>query len=77
MERPARHRSSLTTRRPLTPRLPIWARLEEAVETRTLDLAQKADAFCEASIGGRPARALRLLAETPELATYDFAAHST
>src|SRR5207237_9821127 len=52
---------------------PSWARLKEEVETRALDLAQKADAFCEASISSRPGRALRLLAETPELATYNFA----
>ena len=52
---------------------PSWVRLKEEVETRALDLAQKADAFCEASISSRPGRALRLLAETPELATYNFA----
>ena len=52
---------------------PSWARLKEEVEARALDLAQKADAFCEASISGRPGRALRLLAETPELAAYNFA----
>ena len=52
---------------------PSWVRLKEEVETRALDLAQKADAFCEASISGRPGRALRLLAETPELATFNLA----
>ena len=40
---------------------------------RTTDLAQQADAFCEASIRDTTGRAARMLAATPELAGYNFA----
>jgi ankyrin repeat protein len=50
-----------------------WARLKEAVEARSLDLAQKVDAFCEACVRDRPARAARMLVETPQIAGYSFA----
>ena len=52
---------------------PSWARLKAEVEARTRDLAEKAVAFCEASIRDWTGRAARMLAETPELAGYDFA----
>jgi ankyrin repeat protein len=38
------------------------------------DLADRADAFCEASIRGNMGRAARILAETPAIATQSFAA---
>jgi ankyrin repeat protein len=38
------------------------------------DLADKADAFCEASIRGNMGRAARILAETPAVADHSFAA---
>jgi ankyrin repeat protein len=50
-----------------------WAKLKDEVEARTLGLAGKVDAFCEASVSGRPGRAARMLAETPEIAGYNFA----
>src|SRR5919198_3097854 len=50
-----------------------WAKLKDEVEARTLELAGKGDAFCEASVSGRPGRAARMLAETPEIAGYNFA----
>jgi ankyrin repeat protein len=50
-----------------------WPRLKEEVDARTLDLAEKADAFCEASIGGRIGRAARMLNETPAIAGYNLA----
>lgn len=50
-----------------------WARLKDEVETRTLGLAEKADEFCRAIVSGRPVRAARMLAETPEIAGYNFA----
>src|SRR5262245_55967414 len=50
-----------------------WTKLKDEVEARTLELAGKVDTFCEASVTGRPARAARLLAETPEIAGYSFA----
>ena len=50
-----------------------WARLKAEVEARTMDLAQKAEAFCEASIRDWTGRAARMLAGTPELAGYNFA----
>jgi ankyrin repeat protein len=50
-----------------------WARLKAEVEARTQDLAEKAAAFCEASIRDWSGRAARMLAETPEIAGYDFA----
>ncbi len=50
-----------------------WARLKSAVEAAALDLAQQAEAFCEASIRDWTGRAARMLAATPELADYNFA----
>jgi ankyrin repeat protein len=50
-----------------------WTRLKEEVTARTADLAQQADAFCEASIRDWTGRAARLLAATPEIAGYSFA----
>jgi hypothetical protein len=47
-----------------------WPRLKAQVET--LDLAQKVDAFLDASIRDGTGRAARLLAGTPEIAGYDF-----
>ncbi|HWG12769.1 MAG TPA: hypothetical protein VG268_05800, partial [Streptosporangiaceae bacterium] len=47
-----------------------WPRLKAQVET--LDLAQKVDAFLEASIRDWTGRAARLLASTPEIAGHDF-----
>jgi hypothetical protein len=41
--------------------------------TAELDLAQQAEAFCEASIRDWTGRAARMLAATPELAGYNFA----
>src|SRR6266704_1020248 len=46
-----------------------WTKLKDEVNARTLDLAQKADAFCVASVSHRPARAARTLAETPQIAS--------
>jgi hypothetical protein len=39
----------------------------------TADLAQQAEAFCEASIRDWTGQAARLLAATPEIAGYSFA----
>jgi ankyrin repeat protein len=50
-----------------------WARLKTAVEAAEMDLAQQAEAFCEASIRDWTGRAARMLAGTPELAGYNFA----
>lgn len=50
-----------------------WPRLKAEVEARTLDLAAKADAFCQASVADWTGKAARLLAETPDLAGYSFA----
>jgi ankyrin repeat protein len=50
-----------------------WPKLKDEVDARTLDLADKAVAFCEDSIRGRMGRAARVLAETPAIATYSFA----
>lgn len=50
---------------------PSWAALKAEVEARTRDLEEKVAAFCVASINGRGA--LRMLFETPEIATYNFA----
>jgi ankyrin repeat protein len=50
-----------------------WAKLKDEVEARTLELAGKVDVFCQASVSGRPGRAARLLAETPEMADYNLA----
>jgi ankyrin repeat protein len=50
-----------------------WPKLKAEVEARTLALAEKAEAFCRASVSDWTGRAVRMLAETPELAGYDFA----
>ncbi|MGH2933948.1 MAG: ankyrin repeat domain-containing protein [Gaiellaceae bacterium] len=50
-----------------------WARLKDEVEARTLTLSEKVAAFCEAIVSTRPARAARILAETPEIGGYNFA----
>jgi ankyrin repeat protein len=50
---------------------PSWAALKLQVEARTRDLEELVAAFREASIRGRGA--LRMLHETPEIATYNFA----
>src|SRR6266496_2208627 len=42
-----------------------WPRLKEEVDARTLELAEKADEFCQASIGGNTRRAARMLEEAP------------
>ncbi|HEY1316681.1 MAG TPA: ankyrin repeat domain-containing protein [Gaiella sp.] len=50
-----------------------WAKLKDAVEARTVELAEKVDAFCAASVGGPIARAARLLVEDPAIADYNLA----
>jgi ankyrin repeat protein len=50
-----------------------WPRLKDEVDARTLELAEKVDAFCVASIGGNTSRAALLLAETPAIAGHGFA----
>jgi len=50
-----------------------WARLRAEVTARTADLAQQAEAFCEASIRDGTGRAARMLEATPEIAAYSFA----
>ena len=50
-----------------------WTRLKDEVTARTADLAQQAEAFCEASIRDWTGRAARILAATPEIAGYNFA----
>jgi ankyrin repeat protein len=52
--------------------LASWPRLKEEVEARGLELAEKAAAFCVASINGRLGVAARLLAATPQIAGYGF-----
>lgn len=52
---------------------PSWPQLKVEVETRALGLAEKARAFCWASIGDGTGRAVRMLSETPELAEAGFA----
>jgi ankyrin repeat protein len=49
-----------------------WPRLKAEVEVRNADLGQKVDAFLEASVRDWTGRAARMLAETPEIAGYDF-----
>lgn len=49
-----------------------WPKLKEEAEARAMDLAQKADAFLQASIGDWTGRAARMLAALPDLASYDF-----
>ena len=41
-----------------------WARLKTAVDARTRELAELADAFCEASIRSGTSQAARMLAST-------------
>jgi ankyrin repeat protein len=50
-----------------------WPKLKAEVEARTLDLAEKVDGFCTASIRDGSGRAARLLAAAPEIAGYNFA----
>jgi ankyrin repeat protein len=50
-----------------------WAKLKDEVDARTLEIALKVEAFCAAIVSGRPGRAARMLAETPEIAGYNFA----
>jgi ankyrin repeat protein len=50
-----------------------WARLAAEVQTRTMDLAQQVEAFCEASIRDGTGRAARMLAANPAIAGYNFA----
>src|ERR1051326_7803068 len=50
-----------------------WAKLKDEVEGRALELAGKVDAFCTASVSARPGQAARLLAEAPEIASYNLA----
>jgi ankyrin repeat protein len=50
-----------------------WAALKAEVEARTTDLAQKVQAFLEASIRDWTGRAARILAANPEIAGYNFA----
>jgi ankyrin repeat protein len=52
---------------------PNWARLKTEAEDRTRDLAERAAAFCEASIRDWTGRATRMLAATPEIAGYGLA----
>ena len=49
-----------------------WPRLKAEAEARTMDLAERVNAFLRASVGGPEARAARLLAMHPEIAGYDF-----
>jgi hypothetical protein len=49
-----------------------WAKLKSGVEARTLELAEQAIAFCQASVN-RIGVAARMLEATPELAGYSFA----
>jgi hypothetical protein len=51
-----------------------WTRLRDEVTDRTASLARQAEAFCEASIRDGTGPAARMLAATPELARYSFAA---
>lgn len=50
-----------------------WPKLKDEVDARTLELAEKVDEFCEASVSGRMSRAALLLAETPAIADYNIA----
>ena len=52
---------------------PSWRALKAEVQDRAADLADKAAAFVQASVGDWTDRAARLLAETPELAGYNLA----
>jgi ankyrin repeat protein/ketosteroid isomerase-like protein len=50
---------------------PSWPRLKAEVEARGLDREHRVDAFLEASVAGRTARAASLLAGDPGIATFD------
>jgi ankyrin repeat protein len=50
-----------------------WPKLKAEVEARTLDLAEKVDAFCKASTSDGSGRAARMLAANPEIAGHSFA----
>jgi ankyrin repeat protein len=50
-----------------------WPKLNAEVEARTLDLAERVDAFCKASVSDGSGRAARMLAATPEIAGHSFA----
>jgi ankyrin repeat protein len=50
-----------------------WPKLKDQIDALTLELAEKVDEFCEASVGGRIGRAARMLAETPAIAGYNLA----
>jgi ankyrin repeat protein len=53
--------------------LASWTKLKDEVDARTLDLAQKSEVSCVASVSHRAARAARMLTETPQIASYNFA----
>ncbi|MDX6621738.1 MAG: hypothetical protein QOK36_4124, partial [Gaiellales bacterium] len=50
-----------------------WPKLKAEVEARTLDLAEKVDAFRKASMTDGSGRAAQMLAATPEIAGHSFA----
>ena len=50
-----------------------WPKLKAEVEARTLDLAEKVEAFCKASMSDGSGRAARMLAATPAIACHSFA----
>jgi ankyrin repeat protein len=50
-----------------------WPRLKAEAEARTLDLAEKVDAFYKASMNDGSGRAARMLAATPAIAGHSFA----
>jgi len=49
-----------------------WPKLKAEVEARTMDLAERVDAFLRSSAGGPERRATRFLEMHPEIAGYDF-----
>ena len=50
-----------------------WPRLKAEVEARTASLDQQAAEFCVASIRDWTGKAVRMLAQTPEIAGHSFA----
>jgi ankyrin repeat protein len=52
---------------------PSWTKLRDEVDARRLDLAGKVNEFCAAVVSVRPDRAARMLAESPAIASYNFA----
>ncbi|HEY5318500.1 MAG TPA: ankyrin repeat domain-containing protein [Solirubrobacteraceae bacterium] len=52
---------------------PSWSRLKDEIDARRQEISEEARQFIEASIRGRMGRAWRLLADTPEIAGYNFA----